>query len=60
MNNEYQEAKGNVKVFCRIRPPVQREISKKQIDIEYRSDNSLIIKEEKKVSNIGRECGLQV
>ena len=59
MNNEYQEAKGNVRVFCRIRPPLQREISKKQIDIEYRGDNSLIIKGEKKASNIGREGGHQ-
>ena len=58
MNNEYQEAKGNVRVFCRIRPPLQREISKKQIDIEYR-ENSLIIKGEKKASNIGREGGHQ-
>ena len=59
MNNEYQEAKGNVRVFCRIRPPLQREISKKQIDIEYRGDNSLIIKGEKKASNVGREGGHQ-
>ena len=59
MNNEYQEAKGNVRVFCRIRPPLQREISKKTIDIEYRGDNSLIIKGEKKASNIGREGGHQ-
>ena len=59
MNNEYQEAKGNVRVFCRIRPPLQREINKKQIDIEYRGDNSLIIKGEKKASNIGREGGHQ-
>ena len=59
MNNEYQEAKGNIRVFCRIRPPLQREISKKQIDIEYRGDNSLIIKGEKKASNIGREGGHQ-
>ena len=59
MNNEYQEAKGNVRVFCRIRPPLQREIAKKQIDIEYRGDNSLIIKGEKKASNIGREGGHQ-
>lgn len=55
MNNEYQEAKGNVRVFCRIRPPLQRELSQKQIDIEYRGENSLIIKGEKKASNIGRE-----
>ena len=54
MNNEYQEAKGNVRVFCRIRPPLQREISKPKIDIEYRGDNSLIIKGEKKVNNIGK------
>ena len=59
MNNEYQEAKGNVRVFCRIRPPLPREISKKQIHIEYRGDNSLIIKGEKKASNIGREGGHQ-
>ena len=59
MNNEYQEAKGNVRVFCRIRPPLQREISKRQIDIEYKGDNSLIIKGEKKASNIGREGGHQ-
>ena len=54
MNNEYQEAKGNVRVFCRIRPPLQREISKQKIDIEYRGDNSLIIKGEKKANNIGK------
>ena len=54
MNNEYQEAKGNVRVFCRIRPPLQREISKPKIDIEYRGDNSLIIKGEKKMNNIGK------
>lgn len=54
MNNEYQEAKGNVRVFCRIRPPLQREVSKQKIDIEYRGDNSLIIKGEKKVNNIGK------
>ena len=59
MNNEYQEAKGNMRVFCRIRPPIQREITKKLIDIEYRGDNSLIIKGEKKASNIGREGGNQ-
>ena len=59
MNNEYQEAKGNVRVFCRIRPPLQREIPKKQINIEYRGDNSLIIKGEKKASNVGREGGQQ-
>ena len=58
-NNEYQEAKGNVRVFCRIRPPLQREIAKKQIAIEYKGDNSLIIKGEKKASNIGREGGHQ-
>ena len=54
-NNEYQEAKGNVRVFCRIRPPLQKEQTKKQINIEYRGDNSLIIKGEKKTSYIGRE-----
>ena len=43
-NNEYQEAKGNVRVFCRIRPPLSKELAKKQINIEYRGDNSLIIK----------------
>ena len=43
-NNEYQEAKGNVRVFCRIRPPLPKELTKKQINIEYRGDNSLIIK----------------
>ena len=59
MNNEYQEAKGNIRVFCRIRPPLKREINKKQIDIEYRGDNSLIIKGEKKASNIGREGSQQ-
>ena len=54
MNNEYQEAKGNVRVFCRIRPPLQKEISKQKIDIEYRGDNSLIIKGEQKANNIGK------
>ena len=54
-NNEYQEAKGNVRVFCRIRPPLQKELAKKQINIEYRGDNSLIIKGEKKTSYIGRD-----
>ena len=54
-NNEYQEAKGNVRVFCRIRPPLQKELTKKQINIEYRGDNSLIIKGEKKTSYIGRD-----
>ena len=54
-NNEYQEAKGNVRVFCRIRPPLPKELSKKQINIEYRGDNSLIIKGEKKTSYIGRD-----
>lgn len=54
MNNEYQEAKGNVRVFCRIRPPLQREISKPKIDIEFRGDNSLIIKGDKKANNIGK------
>ena len=34
-------------------------ITKKQIDIEYKGDNSLIIKGEKKASNIGREGGHQ-
>ena len=53
-NNEYQEAKGNVRVFCRIRPPLPKELTKKQINIEYRGDNSLIIKGEKKTSYIGR------
>jgi kinesin family protein C1 len=48
-----------MRVFCRIRPPIQREITKKLIDIEYRGDNSLIIKGEKKASNIGREGGNQ-
>ena len=57
-NNEYQEAKGNVRVFCRIRPPLPKELSKKQINIEYRGDNSLIIKGEKKTSYIGRD-GIQ-
>ena len=55
-NNEYQEAKGNVRVFCRIRPPLPKELTKKQINIEYRGDNSLIIKGEKKTSYIGRDC----
>ena len=54
-NNEYQEAKGNVRVFCRIRPPLPKELTKKQINIEYRGDNSLIIKGEKKTSYIGRD-----
>ena len=54
-NNEYQEAKGNVRVFCRIRPPLAKELTKKQINIEYRGDNSLIIKGEKKTSYIGRD-----
>ena len=54
-NNEYQEAKGNVRVFCRIRPPLLKELTKKQINIEYRGDNSLIIKGEKKTSYIGRD-----
>jgi len=54
-NNEYQEAKGNVRVFCRIRPPLTKELTKKQINIEYRGDNSLIIKGEKKTSYIGRD-----
>ena len=54
-NNEYQEAKGNVRVFCRIRPPLPKELSKKQINIEYRGDNSLIIKGEKKTSYIVRD-----
>ena len=54
-NNEYQEAKGNVRVFCRIRPPLAKELAKKQINIEYRGDNSLIIKGEKKTSYIGRD-----
>ena len=54
-NNEYQEAKGNVRVFCRIRPPLPKELKKKQINIEYRGDNSLIIKGEKKTSYIGRD-----
>ena len=57
-NNEYQEAKGNVRVFCRIRPPLPKELSKKQINIEYRGDNTLIIKGEKKTSYIGRD-GIQ-
>ena len=54
-NNEYQEAKGNVRVFCRIRPPLPKELTKKQINIEYRGDNSLIIKGEKKTTYIGRD-----
>ena len=54
-NNEYQKAKGNVRVFCRIRPPLPKELTKKQINIEYRGDNSLIIKGEKKTSYIGRD-----
>ena len=54
-NNEYQEAKGNVRVFCRIRPPLQKELAKKQINIEYRGDNSLIIKGEKKTTYLNRD-----
>ena len=54
-NNEYQEAKGNVRVFCRIRPPLSKELAKKQINIEYRGDNSLIIKGEKKTTYLGRD-----
>ena len=54
-NNEYQEAKGNVRVFCRIRPPLQKELAKKQINIEYRCDNSLIIKGEKKTTYLNRD-----
>ena len=54
-NNEYQEAKGNVRVFCRIRPPLTKELTKKQINIEYRGDNSLIRNGEKKTSYIGRD-----
>ena len=55
MNNEYQEAKGNMRVFCRVRPLLQRENLKKQIDIEYNGETSIIIKGEKKISNVGRE-----
>ena len=58
MNNEYQEAKGNMRVFCRIRPPISKEIFYKQIDIEYNGENSMIIKSEIKASNVGRE-GIQ-
>ena len=54
MNNEYQEAKGNMRVFCRIRPSLPKELFRKQIDIEYNGEGSMIIKSEIKTSNVGR------
>ena len=54
LHNDYQESKGNIRVFCRVRPPLVKEANNEQAIIEYPSYNSIILHGPLQKSNIGK------
>lgn len=54
LHNDYQESKGNIRVFCRVRPPLIKEANNEQAIIEYPSYNSIILHGPLQKSNIGK------
>lgn len=62
LHNEYQEAKGNIRVFCRVRPLLQKENFEQNNSfkyIEYLSQNSFVINHPIQKSNTGKAKEVQ-
>ena len=54
LHNDYQESKGNIRVFCRVRPPLEKESTQERATIEYPNYNSIILHGPVQKSNIGK------
>ena len=62
LHNEYQEAKGNIRVFCRVRPFLQKEQTEYNLNfkyIEYICQNSILINHPIQKSNTGKNKEVQ-
>lgn len=61
MHNELQESKGNIRVFCRVRPLVNKEVKTEGYDyIEYPNNSTIILNGPVKASNTGKSKDTQV
>jgi len=59
LNNEFQESKGNIRVFCRVRPKIEKEIKDDNTPsnyIEVPNSNTIIINGLIQKSNIGKDA----
>ncbi len=60
-HNEYQEIKGNIRVFCRVKPILQKDqkddTNKLEEYIQFKGTTNLIINGPKQKSNTGKNTG---
>lgn len=54
LHNIYLEAKGNIRVFCRVRPPLQSESRAERTKIDFPDENTIILHGPLQKSNIGK------
>jgi kinesin family protein C1 len=65
IHNDLQETKGNIRVFCRVRPPLAREIQNENLInnfnnyIEFANYNTIILNGPVTKSNVGKKQEIQ-
>ena len=59
LNNDFQESKGNIRVFCRVRPPITNKENSNEICKFDFSENSITIYGKIQKSNIGKNEDIQ-
>lgn len=60
LHNDYQESKGNIRVFCRVRPPLAKETNQECAMIEYVNYNTMLMYGPLQKSNTGKQKDTQV
>ena len=59
LNNDFQESKGNIRVFCRVRPPLTNKENSNEICKFDFSENSITIYGKIQKSNVGKNEDIQ-